>query len=174
MLGEQCAVQWLEAMDRTLGGRRSRTGRKQKWPRSCLQRWMGGWQWVDGSKSSAVILGEKKLEQPSVARSLPQRCCGASECREQLGTRWWHLVTVLVLGWWRPELILNRCRNSSWLRLKPHLCAVMQGMHKGNGNIHLTSKSRGDERFIWEYENALNKWTNSSFPLHSHNGAILN
>jgi len=38
------------------------------------------------------------------------------------------------------------------LKLKPDLCAVMQGMHKGNGNVQPLSKGTVDERFIWEYE----------------------
>lgn len=40
---------------------------------------------MDGRMSAAVVLWEKKLEQPPVARSLPQHRRGASERWEQLG-----------------------------------------------------------------------------------------
>lgn len=43
---------------------------------------------MDGRISAAVVLWEKKLEQPPVARSPPQHCRGVSECWEQLGIRW--------------------------------------------------------------------------------------
>lgn len=61
---ETCAVKCLGAMDRALGGRRSRSGREAGVAKELPAE-------VDGRMSAAaVILWQKKLEQPPLARPL--------------------------------------------------------------------------------------------------------
>ena len=62
---KNCAVKCLGAMDRALGGRRDRRGREAGVAEESPAE-------VDGRTSAAaVILWQKKLEQPPLARPLP-------------------------------------------------------------------------------------------------------